>query len=178
MRFLKVSFAIGGIYILFFVGFSPLSGCKKDVVHDTTVKIVRDTTIVHDSIYDLRDGLVAYFDFNAGSLNDASGYSNNIVFNNAISTTDRFGHANNAYSFNGADNYMKVLHSSTLNLDNITIFAIVKVNGFSNADCHINSIVSKGTPESSKGFISLRVQDQFPCAQPIDSAHEFFFGIF
>ena len=56
----------------------------------------------------LKDGLMAYYNFNGGNLNDSSGLNNNIVFNNAVKTTDRFGKANNAYLFDGSSSYMQV----------------------------------------------------------------------
>lgn len=46
--------------------------------------------------------LVASYPFN-GNANDASGNGNNATVNGATLTTDRFGNANSAYSFNGTD---------------------------------------------------------------------------
>lgn len=45
-------------------------------------------------------GLLSYFPFN-GNTNDVSANSANLTNNNAVLTTDRFGTANAAYSFNG-----------------------------------------------------------------------------
>ena len=45
-------------------------------------------------------GLVGYWPFN-GNANDESGNGNNGTVNGATLTTDRFGNANSAYSFNG-----------------------------------------------------------------------------
>jgi len=186
MRFLKAFSGAIILYILFFVGFSPMSGCKKDILHDTTVRIihdtaikdVRDTTIVKDSVYDLLDGLVAYYNFNGGNLNDSSGYNNHIVSNTATQTADRFGNPNNAYLFDGANSYMKVLNSASLNPDHISIFAIVKVNGFSTESCHGNQIIGKGHPDNASGIYALRFADSNACVLPIDSAHERFDAFF
>jgi hypothetical protein len=51
----------------------------------------------------LSDGLVAYYPFN-GNANDESGNGYNEIVNGVTLMTDRFGNANNAYSFNGTDN--------------------------------------------------------------------------
>jgi hypothetical protein len=53
----------------------------------------------------LQDGLVAYYPFN-GNANDASGSGNNGFVLGATLTTDRFGNANKAYSFDGVSNYI------------------------------------------------------------------------
>jgi len=50
-------------------------------------------------------GLVGYWPFN-GNANDISGNGNNGTVNGATLTTDRFGNANGAYSFNGYNNYI------------------------------------------------------------------------
>lgn len=50
-------------------------------------------------------GLVAYYPFNANA-NDESGNSNNLTISEATLTTDRFGNANRAYSFNGTSSYL------------------------------------------------------------------------
>jgi hypothetical protein len=59
------------------------------------------------------NGLVGYWPFN-GNANDISGYLNNGIVNGAALTTDRFGNANSAYSFNGTNNYIKVLSSASI----------------------------------------------------------------
>ena len=46
------------------------------------------------------NGLVAYYPF-SGNANDSSGNGNNGTVNGANLSTDRFGKANSAYSFNG-----------------------------------------------------------------------------
>ncbi len=54
----------------------------------------------------LQQGLVAYYPFN-GNANDESGNGNTGTVNGATLTTDRFGIANKAYSFNGVNNYIE-----------------------------------------------------------------------
>jgi hypothetical protein len=145
---------------------APFTSCKKSVndtitviKHDTTV-IVRTDTVNHsDTVYDITSGLVAYYNFNAGSLHDSSGYQNDIFFNNATPAADRLGRANNAYLFNGSSSYMQVHNSASLNPDNITLYAIVKVNGFYSGKCSGNQILAKGSPDDVDGFYLLRISD-------------------
>jgi hypothetical protein len=146
---------------LVFISFaSVVSSCSKtDTIHDTTYEVIRDTIIDKDTIYDFKTGLIAYYNFNGGNLNDSSGLGNNIAFNNAVTTTDRFGVANNAYLFDGSTNYMTVNNSTSLNPAKITIFAIVKVNGFYVGSCSGNQILSKGYPYDINGFYSMQFFD-------------------
>ena len=51
----------------------------------------------------LDSGLVTYYSFN-GNANDESVNGNNGTVNGATLTTDRFGNANKAYSFDGVKN--------------------------------------------------------------------------
>jgi hypothetical protein len=67
---------------------------------------------------DLKDGLVAYYPFN-GNANDESGNGNNGIVYGATLTTDRFGNANHAYSFDGISNYIIVTDGSQFNFSNI-----------------------------------------------------------
>src|SRR4030095_8982710 len=104
------------LLILFFLVSISLSqsSCSKTVTeHDTIVKNIHDTTTVIDTLYSLTYGLVAYYNFNGANLNDSSGKGNNIAFNNAVATSDRFGRAGNAYRFTGGA-YMQVPNSQTL----------------------------------------------------------------
>ncbi len=182
MRHLKVFFGLPFVYLFFLSTGSQLTSCKKNTtttVHDTTVQIVRDTSVVVDSIYDLTDGLVAYYNFNGGSLQDSSGFNNNISFNNATQTNDRFGNANNAYSFDGSSSYMQIPNSPTLNPDNITILAIVKVNGFYSGSCHENQIIGKCYSDNVDGFYDLRFTDtSTDCSTAPNTNNEAFYGAF
>ena len=110
-------------------------------------------------MYNITDGLVAYYNFNGGTLKDSSGYGNNIVFNNATATSDRLGRANNAYLFNGSSTYMYANNTSSLNPNNtITLMAIVKINGFYPGACNVNQIFGKGL-DNSFGEYYLRFSD-------------------
>jgi hypothetical protein len=168
MKILKCLFAGMLLYTSFAINGIGLSSCKKDIINDTTVVIKTDTLIVNhtdtvtvlDSVYSITDGLVAYYNFNGGTLKDSSGYGNNIIFNNATPAPDRFGNPNNAYLFNGSSNYMSVNNSSSLNPNNtITLMAIVKINGFYPGACNVNQIVGKGIDKLDNGEYYLRFSD-------------------
>jgi len=168
-------FAIAILGVISFSITSGISSCTKThTVYDTTTVIVHDTTIVKDSIYDLKDGLVAYYSFINGSLTDSSGYNNNIIFNNATPAADRFGKPNNAYQFNGSSSYMQVNNSYSLNPDNITMYAIVKVNGFYTGPCSGNQILLKGPAYQSNGLYGLGFGDPTAnCGTPNLSNEDF-----
>jgi len=53
------------------------------------------------------NGLIAYYPFN-GNANDASGNNRNGTVYGSALTTDRFGNANSAYSFDGLGNYISL----------------------------------------------------------------------
>jgi len=55
----------------------------------------------------LQSGLVGYWPF-CGNANDESGNGNNGTVNGATLTTDRFGNANSAYSFDGVNDFIEV----------------------------------------------------------------------
>jgi chitinase len=71
-------------------------------------------------------GLVAWWPF-TGNANDSSGYGLNGVISGATLTTDRFGIANKAYSFNGTSSKITAVTSTRLNLvNNRTVSVWVK----------------------------------------------------
>ena len=192
MKLLKFFlFAVPGYFIFCLCG-TGFSGCTKvNTVHDTTTVIVkdtvtltvRDTTVINDTIMsNITNGLVAYYNFNGGNLNDSSGHSNNIVFNSATLTSDRFGNPNNAFLFDGVSSYMRITNSASLNPNKITMYAIVKPLGFFQLTCHGNQILSKGYPYNINGFYQLNF---FPpandagggvCSPTVDTTRESFSG--
>ena len=172
------------VIMLFSIMFSaPFAGCTKKcnmdtvfITHDSAV-YVHDTTRIHDTTFDITSGLVAYYNFNGGNLNDSSGYKNNIVFNNASPTKDRNGKDNNAYLFDGATSYMRVTNSASLNPDNITLYAIIKVNGFwpGYSVDHGNFVLVKGW-DQAVGMYIMQFSD-FPTSTGApDTQHEWFEG--
>ena len=79
----------------------------------------------------LNKGLVAYYSF-TGNTNDASGQRNHGTIYGAVTlTTDRYGTANTAYSFNGStESYINVPMSSSLKIQSqISIAAWIYMDG-------------------------------------------------
>lgn len=165
LKYAQLLVSAGILAPCFFFAGAPLTGCQKSndtitvIKHDTTVIVKHDSIPVADTVYDIASGLVAYYNFNGGSLHDSSLYGNHIVFNNATPTADRFGNPNNAYLFDGATSYMQVHNSSSLNPDNITLYAIVRINGFYAGKCSGNQILSKGYSDDVNGLYFLRFSD-------------------
>lgn len=172
MKLLKVLPAAAVLYVLFLSGSTTLTSCTKDTVHDTV--IIKDTSC------HLYAGLVGYYNFTNGNLNDSSGYRNNIVFSNATKTADRFGKPNNAYLFNGSDNYMQIKNHASLNPSLISLVAVFKTNDFYRGLCHANQLVGKGTTDVGNGGYGIRYHDVFndDCSAPVDTTTEFLFGVY
>jgi hypothetical protein len=77
------------------------------------------------------NGLVGWWPF-TGNANDLSGNGNNGTVNGATLTTDRFGVANRAYSFNGTSNFISVPDANMLDLSNqYTLAAWVNIPDYS-----------------------------------------------
>ena len=99
----------------------------------------------------LQTGLVGYWPF-CGNANDASGNGNNGTVNGAALTTDRFGNANSAYTFDGVNDVISVPNSPTFSIfgpnQSSTITFWVKRNSTSDGD-----FLSKGlhTPGCNLG---------------------------
>jgi hypothetical protein len=94
----------------------------------------------------LTNGLVAYYPFN-GNANDASGHGINATNNTATLTADRFGNANQAYSFNGANSYMGFANVPTAQTNNWTISSWIKPASLS----QLGTVVSVGYDSGLSG---------------------------
>jgi hypothetical protein len=70
------------------------------------------------------EGLVAYYPFNSNA-DDESGNGHDGTVYGAALTTDRFGNAGSAYSFDGIDDYISVDYAADFQLPVITISAWV-----------------------------------------------------
>jgi hypothetical protein len=68
------------------------------------------------------NGLVGWWPFN-GNANDESGNGNNGTVNGATLTIDRNGVANQAYSFDGYNDFISINDNQTLNVSNVTVSA-------------------------------------------------------
>lgn len=96
------------------------------------------------------NGLVGWWPFN-GNASDVSGNGNNGTVNGATLSNDRFGNVNNAYSFNGTNNYISVSNSPFTNVP-FTISAWVKLN--SQVQSHIIGLGESGTTNHKLYFTS------------------------
>ena len=86
--------------------------------------------VVSQTRADITTGLVAYYPFD-GNANDASGYGNNGIVNGATLTTNRFGDANSAYSFD-VSKFIVVPYSASLAFSNqMTVSAWINLRTFS-----------------------------------------------
>jgi hypothetical protein len=71
------------------------------------------TTMAQVPQYVSTNGLIGWWPF-TGNANDESGNGNNGTVNGATLTTDRFGNVNNAYNFDGVDDYNEIDVNSLL----------------------------------------------------------------
>lgn len=103
----------------------------------------------------LNDGLVAYYPFN-GNARDESGNNNNGVINGATLTTDRFGIANKAFSFDGINDNIVIANSNSLNPSEISICAWINSYG-------INSQILQKSDPTNATQLSYRItyEDEF-----------------
>jgi gliding motility-associated-like protein len=91
----------------------------------------------------LANGLVGYWPF-CGNANDLSGNGNNGTVNGATLTTDRFGNANSAYSFDGVNDYINVGNANMLNSNIVSISAWFNAVDYgSQAQLYQGNLVSK-----------------------------------
>jgi Concanavalin A-like lectin/glucanases superfamily/Secretion system C-terminal sorting domain len=91
---------------------------------------------------------VAYYPFN-GNANDAAGSLNGTV-NGATLTNDRFGNANNAYSFDGVDDNISIDNNAVFNFTCYTISLWFRYNGPGTSGKSIWSLISKNA--NGNGF--------------------------
>ncbi len=116
---LDSTFLSGNYYIICAVN----DGRGGEVIDSIGVS-VRDTTIQQTG------DLVAFYPFN-GNANDASGFNNNGTVSGATLVSDRWGNTASAYSFDGINDNIRVLSSSSLNFQNsVTINFWIKVGEF------------------------------------------------
>ena len=164
-----------------------LTSCEKELERDTTTIIVHDTIIQEkidtliqiDTICKLDLGLVAHYNFTGGSLLDETDNHNDIIFNSATKTADKAGHEDNAYLFDGSSSYMRVANSPSLNPENITLMARLKVNDFYMGTCHFSEIIGKGSPDVTNGFYVMRIADPYGhCYEAPDVTKEYFMGAY
>lgn len=69
------------------------------------------------------NGLSGWWGF-TGNADDASSNVNHGTVNGAVLIDDRFGNPNSAYSFDGTDDYIEVLHNSSFNFEANNVFTV------------------------------------------------------
>ena len=111
----------------------------------------------------LQSGLVGYWPF-CGNANDESGNGNNGTVNGATLTTDRFGSANSAYSFDGVNDYIQTSNLSFANGGDFSISIWVNLaeaysNGFPQHYLLANNAVGGGAYLNTDADLS-----QFGCS--------------
>lgn len=113
-------------------------------------------------------GLIAYYPF-TGNAGDSSGNTNHGIVYGASLTTDRFGVANRAYSFNGTTNYIRVPNSSTLQASTyqLTISAWIKINQYSGTTNKAACILEKASGSSGDWGIVYQDFDNNPSVEKL-----------
>lgn len=98
------------------------------------------------------NGLLGWWPFN-GNANDESGNANNGTVNGAILTTDRFGVANKAYSFDGVNDCIEIIDNSLMELGNsYSVGAWVKMDSTPNESY---TIISKERQLDATGYAMI-----------------------
>jgi len=102
---------------------------KKKNLLMTAVSILSFATISMAQVpsYVPTNGLIGWWPFN-GNANDESGNNNNGTVIGAVLTIDRFGSANNAFSFNGTSDYIRCINAGPTGNPNITLSFWVKTS--------------------------------------------------
>jgi gliding motility-associated-like protein len=131
-------------------------GYKKDGFGiDTAILSITVNSCNHNCESDLLNGLVAYYPFNSNA-NDESGNGNNGAVFGASLTTDRCGNINQAYYFNGIDNYIFINPGFLLNNSQGTFATWVKFNDLT----RLQYLAFVGDVNSIDYYISLLRYDQ------------------
>ncbi|OUD15039.1 LamG-like jellyroll fold domain-containing protein [Thioflexithrix psekupsensis] len=129
-----------GLYRTGRLCFSDLVNCSNKAAETILSLTAYDRSTVTPNI---PDGLLAYYPFNAGAM-DESGNRNDGTVQGATLTTGKGGDSNSAYDFNGVSNVINVPHNLSLNPDNFTISAWI----YRKQDCSVNRCVIMNKEES------------------------------
>lgn len=93
------------------------------------------------------------------SLPDVSGNGNNGSAVNLTSANAFRTVPSKAMLFNGSSSYSQVTHSSLLTPSNMTMIALVKLNGYNSNNCQFTQFLLKGYPHGSTGCYGIGVGD-------------------
>jgi len=144
---------------------------------DTIVKNDLNANNINCDTTNLNVGRVLHLDFN-GNTQDKSGNNNHATNFGATPVAGKNGAANTAYRFDGINDFMEINSSPITNIiSNISIAAIVKVNGFNpQLPQNASSVLTKGN-DNSVGFYTLRFTDDV-IQNNIDTNTSQFYGQF
>lgn len=109
---------------------------------------------------DIESGRVSYFLFNGNAQDEEA--TNHGIVHGAVPTTDRFGNLNNAYFFDGIDDFIEVPHHASLDFSNnqdFTISVWVKISE--------NQMDMEGTNNEILGKWNAFVTSGYPFATGI-----------
>lgn len=107
-------------------------------------KILLFSFVLLVNLFAIAQTPVAYYPFN-GNANDAIGINHGTPTNGASLTTDRFGKANSAYSFDGVDDGIFFASLPMTNTNNFTLMAWVNPAVFDPANQFNRMIINIGT---------------------------------
>ena len=128
---------------------------KNKILLFTLVAFIGFATIIKAQnvpFYVPTDGLVGWWPFN-GNANDESGNENNGIVNGAMLTTDRYGITNQAYYFNGANNYISMNSLLNIPMGNSARTISVWMNPAIIAGEWTLTAVAYGSPSRSKAYM-------------------------
>ncbi len=120
------------------------------------------------------NGLVAHWPF-TGNVNDAHGTHHGNP-NNIVPAQGKMGMTNTAYQFNHANAFIGVPYQSDMNVSNISICAIFKVDAFYTGVCQGNYLLSRGVHGSSGSYILGFFDNAYNSCQVADTNAFVFFG--
>lgn len=101
------------------------------------------------------------FDGAISGLTDQSGNGNNGLSLNIVSDSGWNGQVQGSGLFNGLNSKSVVPHSSSLDVQDFSIVALVRVKDFYSGTCQASQIVSKGYPYFINGNYGLCIQDNY-----------------
>ncbi len=120
----------------------------------TLVALLATATAAHAQ---LANGLIAHWGFN-GNVNDISGNNFNGTAHNITYTSGKKGGSNSAAIFNGASSYVSTAYQNSLNLNEYSICAVLKVSAFNTGTCQESVVLATGLYPTT-GSISLSMGD-------------------
>jgi len=123
---------------------------RKDTKMKTLVIATCALALTIPSFGAASDGLVAHYKFD-GNADDSSANKNNGIVQGAMLTTDRFGNADSAYSFDG-NKWIEVPNSASLQSVTNTMTFSAWVNPTSTDHSWI-SLLCKGVAKRQLGFV-------------------------